>query len=76
MRSVADRTQHLIRRVVTMMAVVAGGAMLLRLLAGGPDDSSESGAAADDRCAADLDGSGTPDGADIQGFVTALVPGP
>jgi len=30
----------------------------------------------DERCAADMNGSGTPDGADIQGFVTALLPLP
>jgi LPS export ABC transporter protein LptC len=49
MRSAADRTQHLIQRVVTMVAVVAGGALLLNMLAGSPDDATESAAAADER---------------------------
>jgi LPS export ABC transporter protein LptC len=49
MRSAADRTKHLIRRVVTMVAVVAGGALLLNMLAGSPDDAMESAAAADER---------------------------
>ena len=33
MRSAADRTRHLIQRIVTMVAVVAGGALLLNMLA-------------------------------------------
>jgi LPS export ABC transporter protein LptC len=49
MRSAADRTQHLIRRIVTMVAVVAGGALLLKMLAGSPDDATESAVAADER---------------------------
>ena len=49
MRSAADRTRHLIQRIVTMVAVVAGGALLLNLLAGSPDDATESAAAADER---------------------------
>jgi LPS export ABC transporter protein LptC len=49
MRSAADRTRHLIQRIVTMVAVVAGGALLLKLLAGGQDDSTETAAAADER---------------------------
>jgi LPS export ABC transporter protein LptC len=49
MRSAADRTRHLIQRVVTMVAVVAGGALLLKMLAGSPDDATESAAAADER---------------------------
>jgi LPS export ABC transporter protein LptC len=49
MRSAADRTKHLIQRVVTMVAVVAGGALLLNMLAGSPDDATESTAAADER---------------------------
>jgi LPS export ABC transporter protein LptC len=49
MRSAADRTQHLIQRVVTMVAVVAGGALLLNMLAVSPDDATESAAAADER---------------------------
>ena len=49
MRSAADRTRHLIQRIVTMVAVVAGGALLLNLLAGSPDDATESTAAADER---------------------------
>ena len=49
MRSAADRTRHLIQRIVTMVAVVAGGALLLNLLAGSGDDATESAAAADER---------------------------
>lgn len=49
MRSAADRTRHLIQRIVTMVAVVAGGALLLKMLAGSPDDALESAAAADER---------------------------
>ena len=49
MRSAADRTRHLIQRIVTMAAVVAGGALLLNMLAGSPDDATESAAAADER---------------------------
>jgi LPS export ABC transporter protein LptC len=49
MRSAADRTRHLIQRIVTMVAVVAGGVTLLNLLAGSPDESAESGAAVDER---------------------------
>jgi LPS export ABC transporter protein LptC len=49
MRSAADRTKHLIQRVVTMVAVVAGGALLLNMLAGSPDDATESAAAVDER---------------------------
>mgnify|MGYP003546839774 FL=1 len=49
MRSAADRTRHLIQRIVTMVAVVAGGALLLNMLAGSPDDATESTAAADER---------------------------
>mgnify|MGYP003412983225 FL=1 len=49
MRSAADRTRHLIQRIVTMVAVVAGGALLLRMLAGSPEDATESAAAADER---------------------------
>ena len=49
MRSAADRTRHLIQRIVTMAAVVAGGALLLNMLAGSPDDATESAAAAAER---------------------------
>ena len=49
MRSAADRTRHLIQRIVTMVAVVAGGALLLKMLAGSPDDATESTTAADER---------------------------
>ena len=49
MRSAADRTRHLIQRIVTMVAVVAGGALLFRMLAGSPEDVTESAAAADER---------------------------
>ena len=49
MRSAADRTRHLIQRIVTMVAVVTGGALLLKMLAGSPDDATESAAAADER---------------------------
>jgi len=48
MRSAADRTRHLIQRIVTMVAVVAGGALLLKMLAGSPDDATESTTAADE----------------------------
>ena len=49
MRSAADRTRHLIQRIVTMVAVVAGGATLLNLLAGSPDELTEAEAAAAER---------------------------
>jgi LPS export ABC transporter protein LptC len=49
MRSAADRTRHLIQRVVTIVAVVAGGALLLNMLAGSPDDATESATLADER---------------------------
>jgi LPS export ABC transporter protein LptC len=49
MRSAADRTRHLIQRIVTMVAVVAGGALLLKMLAGSPDEATESAAAVDER---------------------------
>jgi LPS export ABC transporter protein LptC len=49
MRSAADRTRHLIQRIVTMVAVVAGGALLLKMLAGSPDDATDSAAVADER---------------------------
>lgn len=49
MRSAADRTRHLIQRVVTMVAVVAGGALLLRMLAGSPDDATQFAPAPEER---------------------------
>ncbi|MGB7903999.1 MAG: LPS export ABC transporter periplasmic protein LptC [Steroidobacteraceae bacterium] len=49
MRSAADRTRHLIQRMVTMVAVVAGGALLLTLLAGSPDDATQFAPAPDER---------------------------
>ena len=49
MRSVAQRTQQLTQRVVTMVAIVAAGGLLLNLLAGGRDDETPAETGPDER---------------------------
>jgi LPS export ABC transporter protein LptC len=49
MRSVAQRTQQLTQRVVTMVAIVAAGGLLLNLLAGGRDDAAPADTGPDER---------------------------